>query len=493
MATVIKRKLLGIEIGTDAVSAVLIETQRGEDRIQVWNRLPVDPKVAPDERLASVLAPVLGHGERAAMSCTVSLAADGFVLRHLRAPFAEERKLRQVLPFELEPTLAQPAEAFVFDYLTCDDQRRPEILAAAIEQARLAEVLAGLAALRIDPELVTVAGLGAALRIGRAPQADDHLVAADLRPDGATVFLIAKGRLLTMRDMPLDAASAEGRRLFIERLAHTFRAVSPAAGEAKAFAPQRIVLIGYGPQTAELEPALAERFQVPVERADLRGHLTGGMSADASPGWEPGQLNGVLGLALAGRGPQRGFNLRQGPFAVKKFWTRHGRSLRRSAALALLVLVLAAVHVAVSMVTMTRQNEQLNTEIVAVFRETFPETTRIVDPLQQMRSRIEALRDSIQLPGTESARPRAIDILDALSRGIGANLDVELTRLVVGPDNLVVTGHTDTFNAVDEIKTGLSSGGMFKDVTISAANIDKQSGRVRFTLNIGRLEAAHGA
>ena len=491
MATVIKRKLLGIEIGTDCVSAVLIETHRGEDRIAVWNRLPADPKVSPDERLAAVLAPVLAHGETAAVSCMVSLAADRFVLRHLRAPFGEERKLRPVLPFELEPTLAQPADAFVFDYLACDDQRRPEILAAAVEQERLAEVLAGLAALRIDPEMVTVAGLGAALRLGRAPQAAERLVAADLRPDGATVFLMAKGRLLTVRDLPLEAAGVDGRHLFIERMAHTFRAVSPVADAA--FAPQRIVLIGYGPHSAELEPAMAERFQVPVERTDLRCDLGGGLSADASPGWEPGQLNGVLGLALSGRGAQRGFNLRQGPFAVKKFWTRHGRSLRRSAALALVVLVLAAVHVAVSMVTMGRQAEQLNAEIVAVFRQTFPETSRIVDPLQQMRSRIEALGDSIRLPGTEAARPRAIDILDALSRGVGANLDVELTRLVVGPDNLVITGHTDTFNAVDEIKTGLSSGGMFKDVTISAANIDKQSGRVRFTLNIGRLEAAHGA
>ncbi|MDD2605128.1 MAG: PilN domain-containing protein, partial [Desulfobacteraceae bacterium] len=87
-----------------------------------------------------------------------------------------------------------------------------------------------------------------------------------------------------------------------------------------------------------------------------------------------------------------------------------------------------------------------------------------------------------------TARPRALDILAALSREIPADLDVEATRLVIGTDNLTLTGNTAAFNAVDDIKTRLEKFPMFKDVTIAAANIDNRSNRVRFTINIGRLE-----
>ncbi|MEZ4567966.1 MAG: hypothetical protein R2860_13765 [Desulfobacterales bacterium] len=47
-----------------------------------------------------------------------------------------------------------------------------------------------------------------------------------------------------------------------------------------------------------------------------------------------------------------------------------------------------------------------------------------------------------------------IDILNEISSRIPAELDVELTNFVRGEDNLVISGHTDSFNNVDDMKAG---------------------------------------
>ena len=64
------------------------------------------------------------------------------------------------------------------------------------------------------------------------------------------------------------------------------------------------------------------------------------------------------------------------------------------------------------------------------------------------------------------------------------NLDVELMSIVSGADNVVVSGNTDTFNAVDDIKTGLEESDIFETVSISSATMDKSGKRVRFKIKV---------
>ncbi|MFA7013025.1 MAG: PilN domain-containing protein, partial [Desulfobacterales bacterium] len=74
--------------------------------------------------------------------------------------------------------------------------------------------------------------------------------------------------------------------------------------------------------------------------------------------------------------------------------------------------------------------------------------------------------------------------LNEISTRIPLSADVELTSFVSGSDGVVVSGNTDTFNAVDEIKNRLEKGEMFKTVTITAANMDRTSNRVQFKLKL---------
>ena len=485
MAAVLKRSFLGIEIGTDAISAVLYQIRRGSERIVAAHRVLRTSGKEEAEALSEALEPILALQQATVVSCAVALPAGEFVFRHLSAPFSEDRKLRQVLPFELEPSLAVPAEKLIFDYRRLTTDTPPRILAAALEKKRLADLLALLGGLRLDPEWITVVGACPALRLTDERCASGQFVVAALRPNGVTMVPTADGRLLSIRDFPAPLES--DRQTVLAMWRQTLQAV--AAPNGGAFRPEGILLTGYGPYSGRFEAFLAEQSAVPVERIDLR-HAYGPAPsmAEGVQDWDAGAMNGALALALSARRADPGFNLRQGDFAVKKFWTRHRRRLKHTAILAAVVFVLAVAQLAHGVYLTQRRTEQMTQQILALFRAARPETSRIVDPVNQMRASIAELEAATRMPGSQGARPRAVDILAALSREIPATVDVEMTRLVIGPENLTIMGDTDTFNAVDEIKTRLEKNPLFQEVTIAAANIDKQSNRVRFTLNIGRLK-----
>ncbi|HDI60908.1 MAG TPA: hypothetical protein ENF48_11250, partial [Desulfobacteraceae bacterium] len=171
MAAVLKKAFLGIEIGADAISAVLYQVQRGEERIVAARRIERSSDSAEADTLAAALEPILAHDGALAAVCAVALPADEFVFRPLTAPFQEDRKLRQVLPLELEPSLFASAEEMVFDYRRLNNASPPRILAAAIEKTRVAEILGILHRLRLDPEWVTAAGICPALCLLEEPSA----------------------------------------------------------------------------------------------------------------------------------------------------------------------------------------------------------------------------------------------------------------------------------------------------------------------------------
>jgi Tfp pilus assembly protein PilN len=105
-------------------------------------------------------------------------------------------------------------------------------------------------------------------------------------------------------------------------------------------------------------------------------------------------------------------------------------------------------------------------------------------PLQQMQVRIRETRQSSMGPELAGARVRVIDILNALSQNIPSSADVKMNRMVVGTDNVVLSGNTDNFNTVDDMKGGLEKAEIFKSVTISSADLEKSGKRVRFKLKL---------
>jgi len=131
-----------------------------------------------------------------------------------------------------------------------------------------------------------------------------------------------------------------------------------------------------------------------------------------------------------------------------------------------------------------KQLLSLDARIHEIFKSTFPEVKRIVDPLQQMRIKIEEIKKKQIIGGDAGGYLPRIEILKQISSRIPSGLDVDLNRLVINPDNILISGITDTFNSVDDMKNQLGREPLFKSATISSANIEKSGKRVRFKLKI---------
>ena len=104
--------------------------------------------------------------------------------------------------------------------------------------------------------------------------------------------------------------------------------------------------------------------------------------------------------------------------------------------------------------------------------------------LEDMQARIKAARQKSGGSGEPGTSIRAIDILNDISKLLPKDMDVELDRLVVAPDNVQISGDTDTFNAVDDMKSRLETSDLFIKVTTVKADRGKAGKRINFKLKI---------
>lgn len=235
---------------------------------------------------------------------------------------------------------------------------------------------------------------------------------------------------------------------------------------------------------ADVGPDLEAFFGVPVTRADLMEASGKIVLTSQEKIWEPCLMDGALSLVLNELSGFGSINFRRDRMGIGKTWVENKRDILKTCCLGGIVALLFLGYSIVNYYSLKQRVETKHTEIIEIFQTTFPEVTQIVDPVHQMRVKLETAGKSISLPGEFTTSVKTIDILNDISRLIPEKQDVELVSIVVGSDNVVVTGNTDTFNAVDDMKSGLERSDIFQSVSISSANMDQSGTRVRFKLKV---------
>jgi hypothetical protein len=133
---------------------------------------------------------------------------------------------------------------------------------------------------------------------------------------------------------------------------------------------------------------------------------------------------------------------------------------------------------------LTKKYRMLDQDVTAVFRQVFPNVTRIVDPLQQMKVKISEIKKSTASAPGISSNNKVLDLLRDISERVPKSLDVNVSRMVIDMETVRLSGETDTFNTVDNIKNKLEPSTYFSSVTISSANLDSTGKRVRFEIKL---------
>jgi general secretion pathway protein L len=418
--------------------------------------------------------------------CVASFPAEEISFRNIQVPFKGSKKIKKILPYELEPALPFPVEDIIMDFIHIeipDHANKINIITAAVEKSKLQSFLDTLSTFNIEPEIVTVGGFPTARSLANYLDSHKNWLLIDIDKSKSTIFIILSGRICLIRSFAIrvDAHSYKLNSL-CGNIRQTIYALEKIIG--LDFELDGGFITGCGINELDIDKDVEQALGFPIERLNIL-QITDLLKQQSPPAsWIPPLMDNALSLALMEVEGAKGFNFRKGPFALKKFWEENKKNLIQTGVFFILILSLGWFNVFLDSYLMEKRLARLDQQITSIFTSTFPEVKHIVDPVQQMKVKIQQAKENALLPGETEKHIRAIDILNTISKAVPKDVDVTLKTFVMGAESVSISGDTDSFNSVDNIKSKLEQADIFKKITISSANIDKIDKRVRFKLKI---------
>ncbi|GBE51723.1 fimbrial assembly protein (PilN) [bacterium BMS3Bbin14] len=494
-----KRRILGLDINDDLLAAVVVERKAGDRQIISCGYVRLDDQDSIPGQLPALLEQVGWQGG----DCLCGISLVGCSLRNLTLPFTDQKKIRQVLPFELEDQLLTPVSEQVLEYIVAGTSAgASHLLIAGLEKKSLQLYLDGLVRANLSPETVTLRTMVLAEQFLGSGESGDFLM-LDAGLHAMNMVICHHGRIVFIRRLPYPD------RMFTVQpftfrdgragIAHHDEAVSCIAGLCDAvrlsmdffrldsgfdIAPEQVILTGCMAQAEVFPATIQAELGLDASVGDLRRDAGVTVRREAAEQWQPACLDHALALALAGLKKKPPVNFRKDEFAPKKiFFATRRHLLAASILLALMAgggLVLFWMHY----LTLQERNAALTGQMTAIYKETFPQATRIVDPLIQMRAGLRTVQDPAAAIPVFSGDKRVLNILADISARTPNVLKIHVARLVIDQKTVVIKGTTDSFNSINIMRGSLGRSPLYDEVKIVSATADKDKGLVRFALRL---------
>ena len=478
------RKVLGIDIRKESVSAVLVKTSLRENRIDSHAFIPIPDSEQDPDNIKAALEALVSQIDPVGCDCVVSISADHFSFRILKVPFKEAKKIRMVLPFELEPMVPFAVDDLVIDYIDLETDRmtdQTDLIAVAVPKSELNLYIESLAAIKIDPEMITIGGLPSALFLSQLSDPGEDKLFLEINRKISTLFIVSNGRIKLLRSIPTPAAEntrAAALGAFVRRTLAAYGELSRLD-----FQPIDIVMTGSGLNGASFDSDVAGILNLPANRLNICDQLKIPIDDTGANPWDPALMDSALSLAMVEIEGINGLNFHKSQFALKKLFVKHKKNWIKTGIFAAAVAVLLLFNVIMDSYTLNKQLNRYDQQLHSLYEARFPKE-KIVDPFKQMQIKLkEAQKNTVAQSGT-GPHLRSIDILNAISRSIPATITVDVTRMVISPETVLISGNTDTFNSVQDIKSNLEQVEFFKRVTISSTNKERSGKEIRFQLKV---------
>jgi type II secretory pathway component PulL len=478
------RKVLGIDIRNESVSAVLVKTSLRESRINTHAYIPISDSEDDPDHIKTALEALTGQIDPAGCDCVVSISADHFSYRILKVPFKEAKKIRMVLPFELEPTVPFPVDDLIIDFIDLESDHRKDqtdLIAVAVPKSELAPYIETLADIKIDPEMVTVSGLPSALCLARQTDPGEDQLFLEINKTICSLFIVGDGRIKLIRSIPTPVAEntrAGALGAFVRRTLAAYGELSRSD-----FQPLDIVMTGSGLNGANFDKQIAGVLDLPANRLNISDRLSIPVDDEDVNPWDPAIMDNALSLAMVEIEGMGGLNFHKGQFAAKKLFVKHKKNWIKTGIFAAAVVVLLLFNLITDSYRLNKQLDGYDQQIRNIFQATFP-GEKIVEPFQQMQIKVKETRKNAGTQSAAGPHLRSIDILNAISRSIPETTTVDVTRMVISAETVLISGSTDTFNSVENIKSKLEQVDVFKKVTISSTSKDRSGKAIRFQLKV---------
>lgn len=393
-----------------------------------------------EEQGLAAVAVRIAEGINGSPRIVLCLAPALFAHRTVELPLTDLRKVREVLPAQLQGEMALPVEEAVFDALPAAGGK---ILALWAKRADIADAIAIFKAAGIEPHVVSAVPFAWSF----LPGVGGECVVCD----GSAVVVIEEGRLSFVRAI---SGSEPGRQL-----ASTLTALELSGMKV----PARLFVFGEQAgalAAAEGLPLATELLELPDEEALLfRNNET---------------FQQLAGLFVVARASHAGAlpDFRRGELA----WTAGDVKLRRkmvlTAGLVLVAVLLLFVSKGLQYRAASADLKSLNASIAAIYRGIFPTRAKAVDELAEIKGEIR------KLAGGESSSA-VLDLLKQLAEAKGASIN-GLYEAELEGRALRVKGDARSAQAVNDFKASLAP--LMATVELGEVK-SRPDGMVSFTLS----------
>lgn len=499
--------VLGLEIGQTTLKAVVL-TRKGltGGHIAAARILNLNDCGGTEPALKKLAEDKIFCG----IPCCVSLPPKEFMFRQVNLPFHDDNRIRKTLAFELEPLIPLPVEDVVVDYLIiphdglfvaalAKDSIRYWIEQVENHLGEVSVIDASPAALTSQiSEIKKHAGCGMILDIGnvtanvafyedstimhvRTLTFGGHKITEALAQDLSVTKEEAEALKISNRYPSEGANTVAACRHICSELRNTIEYLK--INGVLRNEPARINLTGGGSLFAPLCKEMEKTFSASVEVPDLVQVKQLGIEENIRKNFQPQLMNTAVASALRISTGRKSFNFRQGDFTAKNTGLNFKKQVQWSAIIAGIIVALMAVNQGLDYGLKTKHLNGIKKQIAATFKKNFPEAGNMVDPVQQLKARLEENKKTFGfyegLPDTT-----AVEFLKEISALIPPSVNMMLTGWTYENGVISMKGEAKTIDDVTAVKNDLSGSKYFKDVTMGSTSLTKDGGKVEFNLRI---------
>lgn len=497
--------ILGLDIGTETIKAVAV-TRKGRTDVRVWAAETAHLAACGD--LEAALKIIAEKTRISSARCIISLPPSYVMFRQVALPFRDDGRIKKTLAFELEPLL--PVDEIVFDYIKLPDNG---LLAAAVAKEKIGPLIARVEAALGQVIAVDVSGSVLALPVldkntanaaGILLDVGESTTAAVFHDSGAIIQVrsFAFGGQTITESLALDLAcekeEAESMKIrgiytgAIDRTMGTCRRFCKALKNTVEFLrlsemlrhePVQIVVTGGGSLFPPLRKELENSFGLQLEVLDIAKRGTSEIDARLLGRYAPQIYNTALAAAMRAFSSRYSFNFRQGEFASRNDFGSLRVRFKRLAAVAAVILLLAASDVYLDYHLLDLRATELKRQIGLPFIENSSQTRAIVDPVQQLKTK---LAENKKKYGMYEGLPEitVAGMLKEISSLTAPSLDLMLTGFYYENKLIMIKGETGSMDDISAVKNELAKSRYFKNVTLGSTSLMKEGSKVDFDLRI---------
>lgn len=513
-------RILGLDLGSYSLKAVVIETTLRGAQVKSWTEVPTPVEGERLDRLRAGLPALFAKGVQADQ-VAVALPGLSLATHQLALPFSDPKRIEATVGFEVEAQLPFDLAEAAFDYqVVSADEKGSALLVGVARKDELAPLLALLKELKADPKFVTHPGLAyqnlfPQLSADQLTERTDGAVAVvDLGHERCCVAIgrpahgvetartfagggaaltraLAQEFKITLAEAQAwkeahgtvgdDAVGEDAERAmacFLRALQPVLRELRPTlkAYTSRSKRPvERVLLTGGTARLRGLAARLERDLGLPVQLLELPQELKAVVPAEALPAAAQAYalaLRGALSGAKAAR-----LNLRRGDFAFKSDIDFIGEKLPQLVTFGLILLVLLVAGGVVRNTVLERKEKQLDVALCDV-------TQRVLGKCEKDFARALNMLKGKESPLAAVPTRTAVSLLAEVVQRVPADIPLTFEQVVIDHDRVSLRCEAGSTKHMEDVVTALKTFRCFKEVKEGKLEKSKDGTKLSFRLDI---------